>query len=166
MEIQKHPNIKEVQTFIIQDGSSWMMPILSFLQDGHPLQDPGEARKIRKRAAQFTILNDVLYKRGSSMSYLKCVDVDEAKYILEEIHVGICGNHAGPRSLVNKAIRTGYFWPTIQGDALELIKKCEKCQRFRNVQRLPTERMTTITSPWPFAQWGIDIIDPLPIGKG
>ena len=43
------------------------------------------------------------------MPYLKCVDVDEAKYILEEIHGGICGNHAGPRSLVNKAIRTGYF---------------------------------------------------------
>ena len=100
------------------------------------------------------------------MSYLKCVDADEAKYILEEIHGGICGNHADPRSLVNKAIKTGYFWPTMQGDALELVKKCDKCQRFENVQRLPAERMTTITSPWPFAQWGIDIVGPLPIGKG
>ena len=35
MEIQKHPSIEEVQTFIIQDRSSWMTPILSFLQDGH-----------------------------------------------------------------------------------------------------------------------------------
>ena len=26
--------------------------------------------------------------------------------------------------------------------------------------------MTTIASPWPFAQWGIDIIDSLPQGKG
>ena len=25
--------------------------------------------------------------------------------------------------------------------------------------------MTTITSPWPFAQWGINIIGPLPQGK-
>ena len=25
--------------------------------------------------------------------------------------------------------------------------------------------MTTITSPWPFAQWGIDIVGPLPLGK-
>ena len=49
---------------------------------------------------------------------------------------------------------------------MELVKKCEKCQRFGNVQRLPAERMTMITSPWPFAQWGIDIISPLPIGKG
>ena len=166
MEIQKHPSIEEVQTFVIQDGSSWITPILSFLQDGHLSQDPGEARKIRNRAARFTILTDVLYKRGFSMPYLKCVNADEAKYILEEIHGGICGNHAVLRSLVNKAIRTGYFWPTMRGDALELVKKCDKCQRFRNVQRLPAERMTMITSPWPFAQWGIDIVDPLPIGKG
>ena len=79
---------------------------------------------------------------------------------------GICGNHAGPRSLVSKAIRIGYFWPIMQGDALELDKKCEKCQRFGNAQKLPAERMTTITSPWSFAQWGIDIVGPLPIGKG
>ena len=56
------------------------------------------------------ILNDTLYKRGFSMPYLKCVDEEEARYILEEIHGGVCGDHAGSRSLVNKVIRTGYFW--------------------------------------------------------
>ena len=48
-----------------------MTPIVSFLWDGHLPQDAAEARKIRKRAARFTILNDVLYKRGFSMPYLK-----------------------------------------------------------------------------------------------
>ena len=51
-------------------------------------------------------------------------------------------------------------------DAVELVKKCDKCQRFGNVQRLPVERLTTITSLWPFAQWRIDIVGPLPLGKG
>ena len=143
-----------------------MLSDLSFLQDGHLPQDPNEARKIKKRVAKFTILNDVLYKRGFSMPYLKCVDDDKAKYILEETHEGICGDHAGPRSLISKAIRSGYFWPTMQVDALELVKKCAKCQRFENVQRLPAERMTTITSLWPFAQWGINIVSLLPLGKG
>ena len=128
MEVQKHPSIEEVPTFTIQSGSSWMTPIVLFLQDGHLLQDADEARKIRKRATRFTILNDVLYKRGFSISYLKCVNDDKAKYILEEIHEGICGDHAGPRSLVSKVIRIGYFWPTMQVDALELVKKCDKCQ--------------------------------------
>ena len=143
-----------------------MTPIVSFLQDERLPQDIEEAKKIKKRAAKFTILNDTLYKRGLSMPYLKCVDEDEAKYILEEIHEGVCGDHAGPKSLVSKVIRTGYFWPTMQVDAEELVKKCNKCQRFGNVQRLPVEKLTTIASPWPFAQWGIDIVGPLPQGKG
>ena len=120
---------------------------------------------MRKRAARFTILNDTLYKRGFSMPYLKCVNEEEAKYILEEIHEGICRDHAGPRSLISKVIRTSYFWPTLQKDAKKFVKKCDKCQRFGNVQCIPSEKLMTIASPWPFAQWGLDIIGPLPQGK-
>ena len=113
MEVQKHPNIEEVPTFAIQSTSSWMTPIISFLQDGHLPQDAEEARKVTKRAVRFTILNDTMYKRGFSMLYLKCVDEEEAKYILQEIHKGVCRDHAGLRSLVIKVIETCYFWPTM-----------------------------------------------------
>ena len=43
------------------------------------------------------------------MPYLKCIDEEEAKYILEEIYEGIYGDYVGPKSLVSKVIRTGYF---------------------------------------------------------
>ena len=86
MEVQKHPSIEEVPTFAIQKASSWMTPIMAFIQDGHLPQDIAKAKKVRKRAARFMILNDTLYKRGFSMLYLKCIDEEEAKYILEEIH--------------------------------------------------------------------------------
>ena len=89
-----------------------MTLILSFLQDERLPQDIEEVRRVRKKAAKFTILNDTLYKTGFSMPDMKCVDGKEAKYILEEIYEGICGDHAGLRSLVRKVIRTGYFWPT------------------------------------------------------
>ena len=78
-----------------------MTPILSFLQDGWLPQDVEEARK---RAARFTILNDTLYKRGFSMPYLRCVNEEEAKYVLMEIHEGICRDHVSPKSLINKVI--------------------------------------------------------------
>ena len=67
------------------------------------------------------------------MPYLKCVDEEEAKYILEKIHEGVCEDHAGPRSLVSKVVQIGYFWPTMQEDTVELVKKCDKCQRLRNI---------------------------------
>ena len=60
-----------------------MAPIISFLQDEHLPQDIEEAKK---RAARFMILNGTLYKKGFSMTYLKCVDEEEVRYILEEIH--------------------------------------------------------------------------------
>ena len=110
------------------------------------------SQEVRKKAARFTILNDILYKRGFSIPYLKCVDEEEVKYILKEIHKGVCEDHVGPRSLVSKVVKTSYFWPTIQVVARELVKKCDKCRRFGNVQRLPTEKLTTIASLWPFAQ--------------
>ena len=97
-------------------------------------------------------MNDTLYKRGFFMPYLKCINKEEAKYVLGEIHEGACRNHTGTKSLVSKVIRTGYFWPTMQVDIRELVKKCDKYQRFGNVQCLPVEKMTIISSPWPFAQ--------------
>ena len=49
---------------------------------------------------------------------------------------------------------------------MELVKKCDRCQRYGNVQWLPAEKLTAISSPWPFTQWGIDIVGPLPQDKG
>ena len=113
MEVQKYLSIEEIPTFAIQRANNWMTLIVAFLQDGHLPKNREEAKKVKKRAARFTILNDTLYKRGFSIPYLKCVDEEEAQYILTEIHQGICGDHADSKSLVNKVIRTGYFWPTM-----------------------------------------------------
>ena len=63
-------------------------------------------------------------------------------------------------------MRQGYYWPTILKDATDLVKKCRICQEHAKISRLPSEPLTSITSPWPFQQWGLDILGPLPIGKG
>ena len=95
------------------------------------------------------------------MSYLKCLTLTKVTYVLREIHKGVCGNHFGPQSLVGKTVKAGYFWPTMQKDATKLVKKCDKCQRFVNMQHVPRELLTSISSPQPFSTWGINIVDPL-----
>ena len=77
----------------------------------------------------------------------------------------MCGDHSGARSQLSKITKASYFWPMMQKEAKDFIKKCDKCQRYGNVQQIPGEKMTTITSPWPFAQWRIDIVGLLPQGK-
>ena len=74
-------------------------------------QNPEEARKIQKHATRFTVLNDELYKRGYSQPYLRCIKGEEAKYVLEEIHGGVCGDHMGAKSLVRKIMRTAISGP-------------------------------------------------------
>ena len=142
-----------------------MSLILSYWKDGWLPPNLKKAKKNQKWSARFTLLNDELYKRGFSQPYLRCVEEEEAKYVLEEVHGGVCGDHMGVKSLVQKIMRARYFWPIMQQDAANFLKKCDRCQRYGNFQRLLGEKMTTISSPWPFAQWGIDIMGPLPQGK-
>ncbi|GKA65956.1 reverse transcriptase domain-containing protein [Tanacetum coccineum] len=58
-----------------------------------------------------------------------------------EIYDGSCNMHTGPRSVVAKALRSGYYWPTMHADARKLIRECNSCQ-------------------------GIDIAGPFPEGPG
>nr|GEX45198.1 hypothetical protein [Tanacetum cinerariifolium] len=90
----------------------------------------------------------------------------DANYVLREIHEGSCSMHAGPRSVVAKALRSGYYWPTMHIDARNLIRKCNDCQVHRPVARNSQEKLTRITSPWPFYKLGIDIARPFPEGPG
>ncbi|CAL8084647.1 unnamed protein product [Prunus armeniaca] len=51
-------------------------------------------------------------------------------------------------------------------EAHKLVRKCDKCQRFGNIPHIPAKLLTPIISPWMFAQWGLDLIGPIPQGKG
>ena len=86
--------------------------------------------------------------------------------MLREVHEGICDNHIGARALAGKVLRQRYYWPTILKEATDLVKKCRICQEHAKISSLPSEPLTSITSPWPFQKWGLDILGPLPLGKG
>ena len=51
-------------------------------------------------------------------------------------------------------------------DCVDYVRKCEQCQRYAKVPRAPPTEITLMTSPWPFAVWGIDLVGSLPTGKG
>ena len=49
----------------------------------------------------------------------KCATPSEVKYIMREIHEGTCGNHIEGQSLAFKALRQGYYWPTMKMNYME-----------------------------------------------
>jgi hypothetical protein len=93
---------------------------------------------------------------------LKCLHPERGIKVLEEIHMGVCGMHIGARALAAKVVRQGYFWPTLQKDADTVVRTCDSCQRNADISHLPATEMVSITGPWPFAQWGMNIVGPLP----
>ncbi|XP_065638287.1 uncharacterized protein LOC136071201 [Quercus suber] len=163
-EIQYMPSIDLPEILQIEGEENWMTPIVSYLKDGRLLEGKDEARKLRVKSARYVLMDEVLYKRGFSQPYLRCLALDKSNYILREVHEGACGNHSGARSLVHKVIRSGYYWPTIQANAKAYVKVCDQCQRFSNIPRQPSEYLTPMMSPWPFAQWGLDILGSFPTG--
>ena len=49
----------------------------------------------------------------------------------------------------------------MRADSKDVVQKCEWCQRYANIPRQPSSFLHYLMSPWPFVQWGVDIVGPL-----
>jgi len=96
---------------------------------------------------------------------LKCLSEEEAAYVMNEVHNGVCGMHTSRRTMKARILRAGYYGLTMEQDCEVMIRKCKGCQAHGNdVKRAPT-KLHSLTAPWPFAQWDMDIVGPFPIGR-
>ncbi|GKC72359.1 reverse transcriptase domain-containing protein [Tanacetum coccineum] len=130
---------------------------------------PSEAKRawaIKIKLRQYAKIGGVLYRKSFLEPWLQCVGPLQAEYVVRKIHEGSCIMHSGLRSVVAKAIGSGYYWPTMHKDALNIIRKCDDCQVHHPIPKNPQQKLTPITSPWPFYKWGIDISGPFPKAQG
>ena len=88
----------------------WTQPFIAYLAQQELPEDAREARRIIRRSKSFTLINGELYKRSISGIFQRCIAPEDGQSILRDIHEGICGHHAGSRSLVGKAFRAGFYW--------------------------------------------------------
>ncbi|GJR96094.1 reverse transcriptase domain-containing protein [Tanacetum coccineum] len=131
---------REVTDIIKEEDENWMFPIQEYLLFGLLPKDPQKARKLRVKEPQYWVINGNLYRS--------------------------CGMHSWSWSVVSKIMKLGYYWPLVHIDAKVEIHNCEACQIHSSVPRIPKQDMASITSTWPFSQWGIDIVGPLPMALG
>nr|GEY72491.1 hypothetical protein [Tanacetum cinerariifolium] len=116
---------------------TWMTPVYEYLTEGILIEEKKKARAVRRKAGRYAVINEVLYKKSFLGRWLRCIGPLQANYVLKEINEGSCSMHAGPSSVVH-----------------------------RPMPRNPQEKLTPITSPWPFYKWGIDIAGPFLEGLG
>src|SRR5438132_930935 len=106
----------------------WTAPYLNYLLRDELPEDRAEAERIAQRSRRYVVVGgEELYRKGTSGILMRCIPKEDGRSLLKEIHSGICGNHAASRTLVGKAYRQGFFWPTAVTNADELVRKCEGC---------------------------------------
>jgi ribonuclease HI len=113
-------------------GEDWREAFIDFIRDqrlpaGIDARS-AEAARVLCRSKGFVLVDGKLYRRGARSGVLmKCITKEDGYDILREIHKGVCGNHAASRTLVGKAYRAGFWWPTAVTDAEDLVRRCHNC---------------------------------------
>ncbi|XP_027932817.1 uncharacterized protein LOC114188434 [Vigna unguiculata] len=117
------PSIQtQVECFEITTQESWMSPFITYLGKGETPANQGKGWT--KKAARYTLIARELYRRGFNHPLLRCITNDKASYVMKEIHEGTCGYHSGPKPMAARILRAGYFWPTMEQDCTNFVKKC------------------------------------------
>ena len=76
------------------------------------------------------LLEEDLYYQMIDGISLKCIDKEEAKVLMGEIHEGVCGSHQSAYKMKWVIKRIGYFWPTMLEDYFTYYRGCQECQKF------------------------------------
>ncbi|XP_057984620.1 uncharacterized protein LOC131169412 [Hevea brasiliensis] len=144
----------------LEDEMKWYEDIRRYLEVREYPQSANSRDRatIRRLVTQFTLAGGKLCKRFFEGLLLLSVTKKQSEQIMEEVHAGVCGPHMNGRVLADKILRLGYYWSTMDTDCAKFVKRCHECQIHGNLNHLPSSELYSMTSPWPFSIWGIDII--------
>jgi hypothetical protein len=85
------------------DPNDWREPIIRYIRNEEEPDDKVVAVRIARQSAQYTIIGDILYRRGARGVLMKYIHSATGKQMLDEIHAMQCGVQATSQTLVGKA---------------------------------------------------------------
>ena len=106
-----------------------------------------DKRTLRRLAMGFFLDEDVLYKKSKDQILLRCVDDNEARKIVHEIHEGVCGTHASGHVMERHIMRARYYWMTLENDCISYVRKYHKCQIYTDKIHVSPTALNVMVSP-------------------
>jgi hypothetical protein len=138
------------------DPNDWREPIIRYIKNEEEPDDKVVAERIVRQSVHYTIIWGLLYRRGAGGVLMKCIHSAIGRQLLDEIHAEQFDIHVASKTLVGKAFRSGFYWPTTKNDMTELVHKCEACQFLSKQQHLTAQHLQTIPVTWPFCVLGAE----------
>ena len=80
---------------------------------------------------------------------------------MEKMHEGLLRAHTSGPLLARKIMRAGYYWLTMENDCIKHVFTCHHCQAYQDRKNAPPQPLHSLTTPWPFSAWGMDVIGPV-----
>ncbi|XP_048604735.1 uncharacterized protein LOC111205622 [Brassica napus] len=145
--------------------TDWRKELIDYLAEGLLPTKKWDARRLKRHSAHYVVMDGELHRWIATKVLLKCIFGEETRLVMAETHEGAAGNHSGGRALALKVKNLGFYWPTMNADCERYVRKCDKCQRHASTLHSPTQFLHTLTAPYPFMRWGMDIIGPMPASR-
>ena len=111
--------------FIAPD--SWYRDLVHYLQEGYlpELWSPKQRRALRLKSVLYHIIDRVLFIKNYDGVFLRCLEQEDAKKVVAELHDGMDGGHFSGDITAHKIPRAGYYWPMLFRDAHAHVRKCD-----------------------------------------
>ena len=120
----------------------WRVPFIKYLIDGSGYTDWIENERLMRRSKQYLLIDGKLWRKNAKEEILmKCITQEDGERLLDQIHSSSCGNHAASRTLIGKAFRAGFYWPSAVADVEKLVHHCEGCQFFTKRIHVPAHEI-------------------------
>lgn len=85
---------------------------------------------------------------------------DDRRVILNDFHLLPTSGHAGIRRMTNN-VKRYYYWPGMDNDIIEFVKKCDKCQKQKFHKNTKQPLCITSTATSAFDKVFLDLVGPL-----
>ncbi|VFQ76733.1 unnamed protein product [Cuscuta campestris] len=150
---------------LVEVDDFWMTDLVKYLMTGQLREEDDRSRKVKLRAPRFQLLEGKLYKRAFGGPLLRCLTRSEAERVVAEVHEGVCAAHQMSRTLAQRIILLGYYWPTMNMDCERYVQKCPSCQIFYKFPGRPATYYHPVSNIVPFARFGLDIVGAFPAAQ-
>ncbi|CAM8947908.1 unnamed protein product [Rhodiola kirilowii] len=125
-----------------------------------------QKRKFLSETKRYYWDEPYLYRLCADGLYKTCVAEEEMRDILYHCHSSQYGGHGSGAKTASKVLQSGFYWPTLFGDAYEYVKACDQCQRTGSISKRHEMPQQSILSVEIFDVWGIDYMGPFPSSYG